>query len=125
MSEAKPEKKEIFRKVALERLSSPEQLDLMMEVTNTRSWIALTGLGLLLTVALVWAFVGTVPTKVQAQGVLIRPGGVFDIYAQGTGQVGQVLVKEGDTVALGQVVARVSRFFPRPPKKGSLQTSPA
>jgi HlyD family secretion protein len=105
----KPEKKEIFRKVALERLSSPEQLDLVMQVTNTRSWIALTGLALLLTVAVIWGFIGSVPTKVQAQGVLIRAGGVFDVYAQGTGQVSAVLVKEGDAVAVGQVVARVAQ----------------
>jgi HlyD family secretion protein len=105
----KPEKKEMFRKVALERLSSPEQLDLLMQVTSPRSWIALSGLGLLLATAVVWGFLGSVPTKVQAQGVLIRPGGVFDIYSQGTGQVGQLLVKEGDTVAVGQVVARIQQ----------------
>jgi HlyD family secretion protein len=109
VSEPKPEKKEIFRKVALERLSSPEQLDLMMEVTNPRSWIALSGLALLLTVAVIWGFLGSVPTKVQAQGVLIRPGGVFDVYSQGTGQVGQMLVKEGEAVRVGQVVARVQQ----------------
>ena len=31
----------LFRKVALERLSSPEQLDQMMTVTSLRGWIAL------------------------------------------------------------------------------------
>ena len=110
MSEAeKPEKKEIFRKVALERLSSPEQLDLLMQVTNTRSWIALTGLALLLAASVVWGFVGSVPTKVQAQGVMIRAGGVFDVYAPGTGQLSEILVKEGDAVSVGQVVARVAQ----------------
>ncbi len=103
------EKKEIFRKVALERLSSPEQLDLMMQVTNTRSWVALTGLGLLLTAAVIWGFVGSVPTKVTAAGVLVRPGGIFDIYSPGTGQVAQMIVKEGNTVTEGQVVARIAQ----------------
>lgn len=106
---AEEEKKEIFRKVALERLSSPEQLDLLMQVTNTRSWIALSGLGLLLISVVVWGFVGTVPTKVMASGVLIRPGGVFDIYSPGTGQVAQLTVKEGDTIAVGQVIARIAQ----------------
>lgn len=110
MSDAeKPEKNEIFRKVALERLSSPEQLDLLMQVTSPRAWIALTGLALLLTAAIVWGFIGTVPTKVQAQGVLIRTGGLFDVYAPGTGQVKDVLVKEGDTVSVGQVVATIAQ----------------
>jgi len=109
VAEEKEEKKEIFRKVALERLSSPEQLDLLMQVTNTRSWIALGGLGLLLTTAVIWGFMGSVPTKVMASGVLIRPGGVFDVYAPGTGQVEQLAVKEGDTVTVGQVVARIAQ----------------
>jgi HlyD family secretion protein len=106
---AEETKKEIFRKVALERLSSPEQLDLVMQVTNPRSWIALAGLGLLLTAAVVWGFVGSVPTKVMASGVLIRPGGVFDVYAQGSGQVAELIVTEGDTVTVGQVVARIAQ----------------
>ena len=103
------EKNEIFRKVALERLSSPEQLDLTMRVTNPRSWIALAGLAALLIAAVVWGFVGSVPTKVLAQGVLIRAGGVFDVSAPGTGQVSAVLVKEGDVVDVGQVVARIAQ----------------
>ena len=112
MSEpATPEtaKKEIFRKVALERLSSPEQLDLLMQVTSTRSWIALTGLALLLGAAVAWGFLGSVPTKVQAEGVLMRAGGVFDVYAPGVGQVSDILVKEGDTVSVGQTVARIAQ----------------
>ncbi|MEY4095680.1 MAG: hypothetical protein RLZZ53_2879, partial [Acidobacteriota bacterium] len=36
----------IFRKVALDRLASPEQLDLLMEVTSPRSWIALVAVAL-------------------------------------------------------------------------------
>src|ERR1700685_947034 len=105
----KPEKKEIFRKVALERLSSPEQLDLVMQVTNTRSWIALTGLALLLTAAVTWGFIGSVPTKVQAQGGPMRAGGVFEIYSPGAGQVDELLVKEGDRIAVGQIVAHVAQ----------------
>lgn len=106
---AEDKKQEIFRKVALERLASPEQLDLVMQVTSPRSWIALAGLGLALASAVVWGFVGTVPTKVLASGVLIRPGGVFDVYAQGTGQVAELVVAEGDMVAVGQVVARIAQ----------------
>jgi HlyD family secretion protein len=106
---AEEKKQEIFRKVALERLSSPEQLDLVMQVTNPRSWIALAGLGLLLAATVVWGFLGSVPTKVMASGVLIRPGGVFDVYAQGTGQVAALAVKEGDAVTEGQIVARIAQ----------------
>lgn len=103
------EPKPIFRKVALERLSSPEQLDLRMQVASPRSWIALVALGLLLVVVVVWGFVGSVPTKVQGQGILIKPGGVFDVFATGTGQILEVAIAEGDVVEAGQVVARIDQ----------------
>src|SRR5687768_13449091 len=94
----------MFRKVALDRLASPEQLDLLMEVTSPRTWLALTALALLLATAVTWGFVGTIPTQVEAQGVLIKAGGLFDIFAQGSGMVTEVLVTEGDLVKRGQLV---------------------
>ena len=101
--------REIFRQVALERISSPEQLDAIMHVTNPRSWIALIGLLLLLTTVVVWGFVGSIPTKVSAQGILIQPGGVFDVFSTGAGPITDVLVTEGDRVEKGQVLARIDQ----------------
>ena len=38
--------RQIFRKAALTRLASPDQLDQLMQVTSPRSWIALAGFAL-------------------------------------------------------------------------------
>ena len=38
---------ELFRKSAVEKLSSPEQLDVMMQVTSPKGWVALTGVSIL------------------------------------------------------------------------------
>lgn len=97
----------IFRKVALERLSSPEQLDQMMQVTDPRGWLALAALAALLAAALVWGFLGTIPTEASGQGILIRRGGVSDLVATSNGQVEEMLVAVGDRVGKGQVVAKV------------------
>jgi len=102
-------KPSIFRQRALDRLSSPEQLDVLMHVTSPRSWIALAGLGLLLAAVVAWGVFGTIPTKVEAQGVLIRPGGVFDVHTRGTGQIQALLVSEGALVAVNQPVARIAQ----------------
>jgi HlyD family secretion protein len=106
---SQPDQDKIFRKVALERLSSPEQLDLLMQVTSPRSWIALAGLGVLLLTGVVWGMYGTVPTKVHAQGVLIRPGGVFDVFSTGAGPLRAVVVREGDLIKRGDIVAHVEQ----------------
>jgi HlyD family secretion protein len=102
-------REDIFRKVALDRLSSPEQLDELMQVTTSRSWAALAALFLLLMAGLTWGFVGTVPTKVQAIGILIMRGGLADVGATTSGQITAVYVERGDMVKEGQVVARLSQ----------------
>ena len=97
----------IFRKVALERLSSPEQLDQLVQVTDPRGWLSLTGLGALLLAALVWGVWGTIPTQAHGEGILLRQGGVSDLVSPANGQVAEVLVSVGDVIAKGQPVARI------------------
>ncbi len=97
----------LFRKVALERLSSPEQLDQLMQVTTPRTWLALVGVGSLLIVALVWGIFGTIQTTKAGQGILIRGGGVQTIESPESGQLVRVLVKTGEMVRPGQPVASI------------------
>lgn len=97
----------IFRKVALERLSSPEQLDQLLQVTNPRGWLALGALGALLLASLAWAVFGSIPTEAGGEGILLRQGGVTSLVAAEQGQVEEVLVSVGDVIEKGQVVARV------------------
>ncbi|HEY0510324.1 MAG TPA: NHLP bacteriocin system secretion protein [Thermoanaerobaculia bacterium] len=99
----------IFRKVALERLSSPEQLDQMVKVTDPRGWIALAGLGAVLLAAIVWGIWGSIPTEAQGDGILLRQGGVSDLVSNATGQVQDVLVSIGDVIEKGQPVARIQQ----------------
>ncbi len=97
----------IFRKVALERLSSPEQLDQLLQVTDPRGWLALAGLSALLVGGLGWGVWGSIPTEARGEGILLRQGGVSDLVSAATGQVSEVLVGVGDTLAKGQPVARI------------------
>lgn len=97
----------IFRKVALERLSSPEQLDQLMQVTNPRGWLALGAFGALLLAALSWAVLGSIPTDATGEGILLRQGGVSNLVAAEPGQVEELLVSVGDVIEKGQVVANV------------------
>ncbi len=97
----------IFRKVALERLSSPEQLDQLMQVTSPRGWLALGAFGALLLTALGWSVLGSIPTDATGEGILLRQGGVSNLVAAEAGQMEELLVSVGDVIEKGQVVARV------------------
>jgi HlyD family secretion protein len=100
----------LFRQEALERVSSPEQLDRLMRVTRPAGWIALIALAAVVVTAVVWSVWGTVPTRVQGGGILFGSGGaVVDVQAKAGGRVLAVLVRAGDGVTQGQAVARVER----------------
>jgi len=97
----------IFRKVALERLSSPEQLDQLVQVTDPQGWLSLTGLGALLLAAVGWGIWGSIPTQAHGEGILLRQGGVSDLVSAAAGQVSEVLVSVGDVIEKGQPVAKI------------------
>jgi HlyD family secretion protein len=100
------EGKDLFRKSALDKLSSPEQLDVMLQVTSPMGWIALAGTGLVLAFALVWSIIGKIPIIVEGQGILIRGAAVFDVTASAQGRINELTVKPGDRIEAGQVIAR-------------------
>lgn len=100
---------QIFRKVSLERLSSPEQLDMLMRVTSPKGWVALIGLCALVVVAVAWGIFGSIPSKVVGTCILIRPGGVYEIVAPGAGRIADISVDAGDSVREGQMIARIER----------------
>ena len=99
----------IFRKAALERLSSPEQLDYLMSITSPAGWLAISAIGVILFLIVLWGFLGRIPDKILGSGILIRGGAVYDVAAGNDGSVTQVLVKPGDEVLSGQIVATMSQ----------------
>lgn len=101
--------KTIFRKVSLDRLSSPEQLDQLMKVTSPKGWLMLLGIAILLVSAVIWGFTGQLATKVTGQGVLIQSGGEQSITTEVSGSISDVTVKADQLVKRGQVIARISQ----------------
>ncbi len=99
--------KEIFRKVSLERLSSPEKLDEMMQVTTPKNWLALATFIVLAFLALLWGIFGSLPTKVKGTGIFIKSGGVFKVEPRGEGELKDLRVSVGSRVEKGDIIARI------------------
>ncbi len=99
----------LFRKAALEKLSSPERLDVMMKVTSPSGWLALAALGFIIVMVVVWSIVGSIAIKVDGRGILLRGGSVFEVNSIGSGRLVEVAPKPGDVVEVGQVVARLDQ----------------
>jgi len=99
----------LFRKAALEKLSSPERLDEMMQIIRPSGWLAVIAIGCGLVALVVWSVVGTISIKVAGKGMLLRGGVVFDIASTTEGRLAEVLVKPGDHITEGEVIARLDR----------------
>jgi HlyD family secretion protein len=103
------DKSSVFRKVSLDRLASPEQLDQLLPVTDSRGWLALAALAVVLGAGVVWGFLGSVPEDVTGTGILVKSGGVLEVIPVASGLVTDVAVAVGDLVAEGQIVGRMAQ----------------
>ena len=97
----------IFRKSALERLSTPEQLDQLTQVASPRGWVALGALSALVIAAAIWSVIGSLQTQVYGSGIMIHAGGIRQTLSTAAGQVRHLHVAAGDNLVAGQVVAEV------------------
>jgi HlyD family secretion protein len=99
----------IFRTVSLDRLSSPDELDRLLKVTDSKAWLAQLAIFALLALAVVWSFTGRLASVISGQGVIVRKGGVMNVVAAGSGVVSQLKVNVGDKISANQIVAAVAQ----------------
>ncbi|MEA2570269.1 MAG: hypothetical protein QOI24_2270 [Acidobacteriota bacterium] len=97
----------IFRRASLERLSSPERLDTLLEVTTPRIWFALAGLGAVVVAAIAWGVFGAVPDSLEGEGLMLRWSGLVNVESSAAGVVRDLHVHVGDTVKAGQPIGRL------------------
>ena len=101
----------LFRRAALDRLSTPERLDRTLYVATSRGWIALVALLTMAAAIVVWSVKGEVSTFVKADGILLSRGGaVVDAVSSGMGTLTRVVPAVGDVVRKGAVVAEVTNL---------------
>ncbi|ESA38601.1 secretion protein [Leptolyngbya sp. Heron Island J] len=112
----------IFRREALERLSSPEQLDQLMQIVSPRSWLPLATVGGLLGAAIFWACEGRIPVTTSSHAILAyaegESGELVGVAHFPTGELAQIepgmdvlLIPdvEGNKQAAGGIEGKVSQ----------------
>jgi HlyD family secretion protein len=99
------EKRNLFRKESLERLSSPERLDRLLQVVTPKEWLALLSLSSMVFIALIWSIFGKIPITVSGKGILIDPNQIIDMQTPLSGQLLDLKVKKGDCINQGQILA--------------------
>lgn len=98
----------LFRGAALDRLNSPEQLDQRIRLIPPAMRLMAVAAAAIIVAGLVWAVYGTIPTRASGRGILLSDGkGSFAVEPVTSGPVTELLVKRGDHVRAGTVIARI------------------
>ncbi|MCL2820357.1 MAG: hypothetical protein FWD38_05940 [Oscillospiraceae bacterium] len=72
----------LFRKSALDKISSPEQLNEYMKVAGPGVWAILAGLAVTFAAFIVWGLMGSIPETVDITGTMLSPdNGVMAVYS--------------------------------------------
>jgi len=102
--------RQIFRQAALDRLSSPEQLDTALPLVNVRGWAGIAVFGFLILCALIWGVLGSLPSNISGKGLLVvREGRVQEAMTLASGVLTEILATQGQVVTKGQVVGRIEQ----------------
>ena len=72
MADAEAGAKEVFRRSTMNRISSADELDHYIKVTNPSAWVVVVAALLLIAGIVVWAVVAIVPVTVNATGFTIK-----------------------------------------------------
>lgn len=100
----------LFRKTSLEGISSPDQLNDYIKVSNPRMWMVLAALFILLAAVFVWGFAGSLPTTVHSKGVVLNGTAVCFVSAEDAGKLstGQHVTAASSTGELKGQVTKIS-----------------
>ncbi|MEH2231287.1 MAG: NHLP bacteriocin system secretion protein [Nostoc sp.] len=103
------QKNKLFRKEALERISSPEELDQIMQVVSPKKWLPLVAVGSLVASGLTWSFLGRIPITVTGTGIIVYPSTITSFQSPIAGRLRTVNVRVGDFVNRGDVLATLDQ----------------
>ena len=99
----------IFRKKSIDRMSSPEQLNDYIKVTNPGVWMALAAIVILLVGVCVWGVFGTLETKLSVAAV--SRDGQTVLYVK---EDDLSAVKENTSVYIGDETYKVTSVSAQP-----------
>lgn len=96
---------QLYRKSALEKISSPEQLDKALTVTSPISWLALAAITAVIVATIIWSVLGTIPVTVTTTGIVASPVSTNAVFCPETGTIMAILVNPNSEIGINDPVA--------------------
>ena len=99
--------KSIFRSEALDQLSSPEQLDQLLQVVSRKSWLPLLGMAAVIIMALIWSVAGTIPITVEGAGQLHYEHSLKPLSSPAAGRIEKLGLSVDEEIKIGQLLGEI------------------
>ena len=97
----------IFSRAALDKLRSPEKLDMLLPITTPLMWMGLAAVALLLFSIVLWSIFGSFTEKAEGVGLIMDAGGVVNVTHNQSGRIREISTHSGDNVERGEIIARL------------------
>ena len=94
-----------FSREALNKVNSPERLDILFSPTTSLGWVALISLLLMVSSVVFWSIFGVLSEKVTGVGLITNVEGIANITHGYSGRVMEIRAGVGQKVKTGDIVA--------------------
>lgn len=94
--------REIFRKSSLEKMTTPEELDELLQVNSVKTWLLFAAICVVLAGMLLWGFLGVITHDASGFGIIRIHDLPREVVSRYQGQVDSVFCKTGDRIEAGQ-----------------------
>ena len=99
----------IFSRAALDKLRSPDRLDMLLPRTTPIGWMSLVAVGLLLISVILWSIFGSFTVRADGKGMILDSGGVTAVTHVAGGKIAHVYVRKGATISKGDLIAQLEQ----------------
>ncbi len=100
--------KSVFRKSALDKINSVDQLNKALKITSPVSWLALIGITLILAATVYWAFNGSLPSTITAKGVIVNSTTSTNTCISRQRGIVQAVIGQSERVGMGTPIVWIN-----------------
>lgn len=103
------EPNQLFSKEAMDKLRSPERLDMLFPITTPTGWVMMAAILVLLFSIVLWSIMGAFTEKAVGMGLIMDSAGVVNVSHISNGKISAVYIKTGQRIHNGALIAQLEQ----------------
>ena len=100
---------QLFSREALDKMRSPEKLDMIMPITTPITWMGLVAVVVSMFAVVLWSIFGVFTVRAEGMGLIMDPHGISNITSVFSGKLDKLYVHSGQKIKKGDRVAHIDQ----------------